>query len=565
MELSARTLREVEFSGSLRGYNTDEVDEFLEKVAVAVEALQAEVRAARERAEEMERRLADQPPERPAAPDDDPIRRTLMLAQRTADLAVKEAQEEAAQIVTQARADAEAAIADARRTAERISEEGQQHLREEVLHLTSVRDGLRSEADTLVGLLGAERERLRESLGAALRFVERSLTPAKGLSAPPASAPPTSAPPASSPPASSPSASAPSASSPSASAPPTSAPEGATDVASLETGGTASGPVPAANATLEGGARPEKTVSSRLEEASTQAATPRPPEAGQLEARREAGDGSGRLGGMVSPGSVAPTRDVSRSGTAEEAGAEPVASILTDTDAPARQPLTGGPTGVVVAREPMSWLDDEQTGAGRASPSAMGEYDEWDLDDGAPTGGPTAPKPAPVEQVEPSGSTRPEASEGGRLERSATGRSPLVAGTPAAERTAGPAAERTVGPAAERTVGPAAASSQRARASTLAEPPARPWAGDAEVGGEEDELDELEAAIAEDAAAAAPVARGYDDEFSWEARRSLRRSRATSREGEADRSGLTALPGLDDTMQDAVVWQMKPSGPDSSA
>ncbi len=529
MELSARTLREVEFSGSLRGYNTDEVDEFLEKVAVAVDALQAEVRAARERAEEMERRLADQPPERPAAPDEDPIRRTLMLAQRTADLAVKEAQEEAAQIVTQARADAEAAIADARRTAERISEDGQRHLREEVLRLTSVRDGLRSEADTLVGLLGAERERLRESLGAALRFVERSLTPAKELSAPPASAPQGAAPPAS--------------------APQGAAPEGATDVASPAAGGTASRPVPAVNATLEGGARPEETASSPLEEASPRPATPRPPEAGQLEARREPSDGSGRREGMVSSGTVAPTRDVSQSGT-DEAGAEPEASILTDTAAPARQPLTGGPKDVVVAREPVSWLDDErdeQTGAGRGSSSAMGEYDEWDLDAGTPTGSPTAPTPAPAEQVELSGSKRPEGSEGRRPERQATGRSPLIAGTPAAERTAGPAA----------------ASSQRARASTLAEPAARPWAGDVEAAGEEDELDELEAAIAEDAAAAAPAVRGYDDEFSWEARRSLRRSRATSREAEADQSSLTALPGLDDTMQDAVVWQMKPSGPDS--
>src|SRR5258707_1112581 len=40
MEISAKVLREVEFRDRLRGYDTDEVDEFLEEVAVAVEELQ---------------------------------------------------------------------------------------------------------------------------------------------------------------------------------------------------------------------------------------------------------------------------------------------------------------------------------------------------------------------------------------------------------------------------------------------------------------------------------------------------------------------------------------------
>ena len=103
MDLSAKLLREVEFRTSLRGYDTDEVDEFLEKVAVAVEELQEKMRQLAYRAERAERSVSD----RAAEEDDDSIRRTLVLAQRTADLAVREAQEQAAVLMDTARSESE--------------------------------------------------------------------------------------------------------------------------------------------------------------------------------------------------------------------------------------------------------------------------------------------------------------------------------------------------------------------------------------------------------------------------------------------------------------------------
>jgi DivIVA domain-containing protein len=173
MEISARVLREVEFNSSLRGYNTDEVDEFLEQVADAVERLHAEAKSAAERAEAAER----SPRDRGATEDDDSIRRTLVLAQRTADLAIREAQEEAAQMLDRARAEAETLVGDARDSAMRISSDAERRLQEEVARLGASRDELGKEVDTLVTLLGTERERLTETLGAALRYVERSLSP----------------------------------------------------------------------------------------------------------------------------------------------------------------------------------------------------------------------------------------------------------------------------------------------------------------------------------------------------------------------------------------------------
>jgi DivIVA domain-containing protein len=182
MEISARILKEVEFNSSLRGYNTDEVDEFLEQVAAAVERLQAEARAANERSDEAERGSRD----KTGIEDDDSIRRTLVLAQRTADLAIKEAHEEASEIVDRARVEAQTLVNDARDSAERMTSDAERRLREEVGRLTAKRDELRTEADTLVSLLTAERDRLTETLGAALRYVERSLSPSAALLAPPA-------------------------------------------------------------------------------------------------------------------------------------------------------------------------------------------------------------------------------------------------------------------------------------------------------------------------------------------------------------------------------------------
>lgn len=171
MELTSQTLRQVEFGSELRGYKTSEVDDFLEQVALAVDQLRNELAEVAERAERAERLSS----ERLVLDDEESIRRTLVLAQRTADLAIKEAQEEAAQLLDGARADAEGLVAEARQSAERIAAEADKRFREEVGRLTAERDRLRNEIDALVSLLAAERERLTESLTGALRFVERNL------------------------------------------------------------------------------------------------------------------------------------------------------------------------------------------------------------------------------------------------------------------------------------------------------------------------------------------------------------------------------------------------------
>ncbi|MGO9911703.1 MAG: DivIVA domain-containing protein, partial [Acidimicrobiales bacterium] len=127
--------------------------------------------ALRDRVERAERVSS----ERSGLDDEESIRRTLILAQRTADLAIKEAQEEAGQLLDGARVDAESIVSDARQTAERITADADKKLRDEVGRLNAERERLRGEIGVLSGLLGAERERLTESLSTMLRFVEKNL------------------------------------------------------------------------------------------------------------------------------------------------------------------------------------------------------------------------------------------------------------------------------------------------------------------------------------------------------------------------------------------------------
>ncbi|MDQ1442104.1 MAG: cell division initiation protein, partial [Acidimicrobiaceae bacterium] len=54
MDVSPKTLREVEFREKMRGYHPEDVDQFLERVAAGIEVLQDRLRQAIERAQRAE-------------------------------------------------------------------------------------------------------------------------------------------------------------------------------------------------------------------------------------------------------------------------------------------------------------------------------------------------------------------------------------------------------------------------------------------------------------------------------------------------------------------------------
>jgi DivIVA domain-containing protein len=172
MDISAKILREVEFRDRLRGYDTDEVDDFLERVAVGFDELTAELNAALARADRAEHQAPSPAPAAAvqASMEDtsDSIKRTLVLAQRTADLAVREAQDEASKILEDARAAAAAAMSDARSSAELARSKAEQDLRDVVDRLSAERARLETEVASLVALISSERTRLTNTLKAML-------------------------------------------------------------------------------------------------------------------------------------------------------------------------------------------------------------------------------------------------------------------------------------------------------------------------------------------------------------------------------------------------------------
>src|SRR5437868_5665347 len=89
MELTPQRLREVEFKERWRGYDPEEVDDLLERVAAGLEDFENRVRQATERAVRAEQRASE------GSDTDETLRRTLVLAQRTADAAIADADQRA--------------------------------------------------------------------------------------------------------------------------------------------------------------------------------------------------------------------------------------------------------------------------------------------------------------------------------------------------------------------------------------------------------------------------------------------------------------------------------------
>src|SRR5438477_3679638 len=166
MDVSPRTLREVEFREKLRGYHPDDVDEFLERVAAGLEIMQERLRQATERAVRAEQRAAE------VGEGDDAMRRTLVLAQRTADLAVQEAQDQAARIVSAAEEQAQALRGQAAEQARRTIDDATREAWAQVGRLEAARDQLRADVDALDRYLDEERGHLRAALADTLRRVE---------------------------------------------------------------------------------------------------------------------------------------------------------------------------------------------------------------------------------------------------------------------------------------------------------------------------------------------------------------------------------------------------------
>ncbi len=218
------TLRTVEFRLGLKGYNVDEVDDYLDRAAQEAEAIQETVRQLNERLRQATDRIVQleseareaaaeakaQPPTpvavepasapTPAAPaavaapapapaastaldlpSDETLQRTLLLAQKFVDQIKRESEAEAAATVAQAEEKARAAVAAAEAQATALQVDSQRQVREEVARLEATRNELAIDVESMARHLESERNRLRDALTEILNWVDENVQPANAL------------------------------------------------------------------------------------------------------------------------------------------------------------------------------------------------------------------------------------------------------------------------------------------------------------------------------------------------------------------------------------------------
>lgn len=198
MELSPQSVASTTFRTVKKGYDPDEVRAYLAQLATAIEGTQSQAAAMEARARAAVARLqeiAAQPA--PVAPssaivapaaaveESETISRTLLLAQRTADTTIAEAEAAAVHIREDAESEARYALDSARETQTRLIEEAKVEARKagegqriqiesEVQALLARREFLLSDVDHLEQHVITHRERLREVAGALTDLVDNA-------------------------------------------------------------------------------------------------------------------------------------------------------------------------------------------------------------------------------------------------------------------------------------------------------------------------------------------------------------------------------------------------------
>jgi cell division septum initiation protein DivIVA len=161
MDVSPRELRDTDIREGFRGYHRDDVDELLERAASTIEGLAERVRQLNERVSGGEGTPRNRETE-------EMLQRTLILAQKTADEAIAEAQERSRTLLEESEAKARSLVSDAEATARRITDAERQRLEAEIVDLASRRDLLSADVDALHKYESEYRSRLRKAIEAEL-------------------------------------------------------------------------------------------------------------------------------------------------------------------------------------------------------------------------------------------------------------------------------------------------------------------------------------------------------------------------------------------------------------
>ena len=188
------TLRTVEFRLGLRGYDVDEVDDYLEKVAVEADALQEQLRQMTDRLRQAAERIGQLESAKPTpidaevveevapvvaavaavetAGDVDALTRTLEMAQRFVDQTKRESEAEAAKT-----------IANANEEARRLQAEAEGRYKAYLSRLEGLKSKLTGDVESMARQLESERTRLRTSLSEMIQWIEDNVQPGAAIMA----------------------------------------------------------------------------------------------------------------------------------------------------------------------------------------------------------------------------------------------------------------------------------------------------------------------------------------------------------------------------------------------
>ena len=184
-DITPEELRNTSLRESFRGYQRTDVDALCERAAETIERLQRQRDLLEEQVRSQVARhgLRSQP--RVAAPavaarapetarELDLIQRTLLLAQRAADEVLAEAQAEAHSVTDEAQASARALVADAEAAARRLADGERRRIEAEVVELTTRRDDLTLDVESLERFSTEYRESIRRAIETEIARLDRT-------------------------------------------------------------------------------------------------------------------------------------------------------------------------------------------------------------------------------------------------------------------------------------------------------------------------------------------------------------------------------------------------------
>lgn len=178
--ITADTFRGIQFRQKRHGYDPSEVDAFLEQAAQHVEAAQAE-------AIEVRSRPVNNAVTLPM--DDGTLQKTLLLAQRTADLAIQEAKATAAGIIADAQRKADDLTVTAQKEAQALRASTLADSQAELAKIEAKRIDVQAKVDLLTRWANDHRTHLAKTLEAVqVMFSESNFNPPPAI--PPAAIPP---------------------------------------------------------------------------------------------------------------------------------------------------------------------------------------------------------------------------------------------------------------------------------------------------------------------------------------------------------------------------------------